>query len=192
MTEFKDVQVTYFNRPGEHNTARTLELAGARARRLGINTILVATTTGSAGVQAVRSLQGFRLVVVTHSAGFSAPNTQELTVENRRIIEEGGAQLLTCQHAFGGIGRAVRKQLGTYQLEEIVAQTLRIFSQGMKVAVEIALMAADAGLVRAGEPVVSVAGAGSGADTAVVLLPVNAQSFFDLKVQEIVCMPSER
>ena len=43
------------------------------------------------------------------------------------------------------MGRAVRKKLGTYELEEIIAYTLRVFGQGAKVAVEIALMAADAG-----------------------------------------------
>jgi len=59
----------------------------------------------------------------------------------------------------------------------------------MKVACEIALMAADAGLVRTDEDVISIAGTGRGADTAVVLRPVNTRNFFDLKVKEILCKP---
>jgi hypothetical protein len=59
----------------------------------------------------------------------------------------------------------------------------------MKVCVEIALMAADAGLVTAGEPCLAVAGTGQGADTAVVLLPANVQDFFDLRVLEVLAKP---
>jgi hypothetical protein len=83
----------------------------------------------------------------------------------------------------------VRKKLGTYELEEIIAYTLRIFGQGMKVACEIALMAADAGLVRTDEPAIAIAGTGQGADTAVVLRPANAQTFFDMRIMEILCKP---
>jgi hypothetical protein len=129
------------------------------------------------------------VVVVTHSTGFKEPNCQELTDENRAAIEAAGGKILICQHAFGGVGRAVRKKLGTYELEEIIAYTLRLFGEGMKVAVEIALMAADAGLVRTDEPVIAIAGTGSGADTAVVLKPANAQAFFDLQVLEFLCKP---
>ena len=82
-----------------------------------------------------------------------------------------GARILTCQHAFGGVGRAVRKKLGTYQTEEIMAFTLRTFCEGIKVAAEMCLMAADAGLVRTDSPLVAIAGTGRGADTAAILKP---------------------
>ena len=184
------VPCVYFTRPGPANTVRTLELARTRAEALGIRKVLVATTSGATGVQAVRILQGLEVIVVTHSAGFQQPNTQELTDDNRTAIEAAGATILTCQHAFGGVGRAVRKKLGTYELEEIIAYTLRTFGEGMKVAAEISLMAADAGLIRTDEAVIAVAGTGRGADTAIVLRPTNAQTFFDLRFLEMICMPS--
>jgi hypothetical protein len=183
------VQSVYFAKPGRENTARTLEIAKQRAEELGIRTILVATTTGTTGVQAARLLQGFDVIAVTHSAGFGEPNAQELTEENRAAIETAGAKVLTCQHAFGGVGRAVRKKLGTFELDEIIAYTLRTFGQGVKVCAEITLMAADAGLARTGEPCIAVAGTGRGADTAVVLIPANAQQFFDLKFIEVLAKP---
>ena len=126
---------------------------------------------------------------MTHSTGFAGPNIQELTEENRAAIESAGAQILTCQHALAGVSRAVRKKWGTYAIDEIIAQTLRIFGEGIKVCVEIALMAADAGLVPVGEPCIAIAGTGRGADTAVVLKPVNTNDFFDMKVREILCKP---
>lgn len=183
------IQSVHFEKPGKENTARTLEIAKQRADALGIKTILVATTRGDTGAQAAQLFQEYKVVVVTHSAGFKEANTQELTEENRAAIESAGAKILTCQHAFGGVGRAVRRKWDTYQLDEIIAQTFRTFGQGMKVCAEIALMAADAGLVNTGEPCIAVAGTGRGADTAVVLIPANAQDFFDLKIVEILAKP---
>ena len=183
------IQSVYFEKPGQENTARTLEVAKRRAEELGIKTILVATTRGDTGAQAAQSFQEYDVVVVTHSTGFKEPNTQELTEENRAAIESVGGKILTCQHAFGGVGRAVRRKWNTYQLDEIIAQTFRTFGQGVKVCAEIALMAADAGLVRTGEPCIAIAGTGRGADTAVVLIPANAQDFFDLKIIEILAKP---
>lgn len=183
-------QTVYFRQTGPAHTARTLELASARARELGIRQVVVASTSGATGVHAVHEFQGADLVVVTHSTGFSEPNGQELTPENRAAIEEAGGAVLTCQHAFGGVGRAVRKKLGTYELDEIMAFTLRTFGRGVKVAAEIAMMAADAGLVRTDEPAIAIAGTGQGADTAVILMPTNAQTFFDLQFLEIICMPA--
>nr|HID13668.1 hypothetical protein [Anaerolineae bacterium] len=183
------VPTVYFEKPGPRNTARTLEIARQRADELGVRTVLVASTRGETGVQAAQLFREYEVVVVTHSTGFREPNTQELTEENRAAIEAAGAKILTCQHAFGGISRAVRKKWGTYAIDEIVAQTLRIFGEGMKVCVEIALMAADAGLVRVGEPCIAIAGTGRGADTAVVLAPAHVQQFFDLRVMEVLAKP---
>jgi hypothetical protein len=180
----------YFTRPGRDNTARTLELAQARAEALGIRKVLVATTSGATGAQAAQALHDLEVVAVTHSTGFREPDTQELTAEHRAAIEAAGVRILTCQHAFGGVGRAVRKRLGTYEIEEIIAFTLRTFCEGIKVATEMALMAADAGLVRTDEPVIAIAGTGRGADTAAVIRPANAQTFFDLRFLEIICMPA--
>ena len=185
-----NTQTTYFARPGRGNTDRTLELAYARAKSLGLRTALVATNTGDTAVRASRLLQGIQVIAVTHSTGFSEPNVQELTSENRSLIEAAGGRVLTCQHALGGVNRAVRKKFDTYQLDEIIAFTLRLFSQGIKVVAEISLMAADAGLVRTDVPVLAIAGSGGGADTAAVMLPTNAQTFFDLKILEIICRPS--
>lgn len=183
------MEYKYFDQPGPANTEETLRLALSRARELGIRNILVATTTGATALKAAELFSGFNLVAVTHSAGFSAKDAQELTAENRRVLEKGGVKILTCQHALGGVNRAVRRKLSTYQLDEIIAYTLRTMGQGFKVCLEMALMAADAGLVSVKQEAVAVGGTGTGADTAVVLTPANAQDFFDIKIHEIICKP---
>lgn len=183
------VPTVYFENPGRENTERAFEVARDRADQLDLEVVLVASTTGATGARAVEVFQEQRVVVVTHSTGFPEPNVQELMPEYRAAIEAGGGKILTCQHALGGVNRAVRKKMGTYLTDEIIAYTLRTFGQGTKVCLEIALMAADAGLVRVGEPCMAVAGTGRGADTVLVLIPSNAQTFFDLKVMEILAKP---
>jgi hypothetical protein len=191
MTELA-AQTVYFAQPGPANTERTLALAHDRANVLGTDTVLIATTGGATAVRAAEVFTGLTVVAVTHSTGFKIPHKQELMLENAAALTRAGVHILTTTHAFGGVGRAVRKKLGTYEVEEIIAFTLRTFGQGMKVVAEIALMAADAGLVPENRPVLAIAGTGRGADTAVVLYPTHAQTFFDLSFAEIICMPSPR
>jgi hypothetical protein len=184
-----EVKTMYFDSPGVENTDDTLRLAKIRAEELGLKTIVVATTVGDTGVKAAREFKGYKVVVVTHVAGFKGPDTQELTPENREAIEKSGAYILTSAHAFGGISHAVRKTFSTYVLGDFMSNTLRMFGQGMKVVIEISLMAADAGLVSPNEEIVAIAGTGRGADTAVVLKPAHAHNAFSLRVKEIICKP---
>jgi hypothetical protein len=178
-----------FERPGEENTDATLRLARSRGEALGVRTFLIATTSGKSALRAAEVLEGKDLIAVTHCAGFSRPGVQELPDAVRRELEGKGVRVLTATHAFGTLGRAVRRKLGTYELEEIVANALRRFGEGTKVAVEIALMAADAGLVRTDGDVISMGGTSTGTDTALVLRPANTHDFFDLQVREIICKP---
>jgi hypothetical protein len=186
MTE---IQSVYFTESGSANTEKTLEIAKKRAEQSGIKTIVVASTSGETGVRAVKLLPNYKVVVVSHATGFPAPDAQELTPQNRATIMGKGGLVLTATHAFGGVGRAVRRRFNTYQVDDIMAQTLRVFGQGAKVACEIVLMAADAGLIRTDEEVISIGGTGSGADTALVIKPAHTQDFFELKVREVLCKP---
>ncbi|MBI4743831.1 MAG: hypothetical protein HY776_03280 [Actinobacteria bacterium] len=179
----------YFEKKGPENTDKTISLAKKRADELGIKSILIATTKGDSAVKASEVFKGYNLVAVTHSTGFAHINIQELEGSKRKTIEENGGKILTSLHSFGGIGRAVRMKFNTYELEDIIANTLRVFGEGTKVAIEITMMATDAGLIHTTEDVVAIAGTGRGADTALVIKPANTQRFFDLKIKEIICKP---
>ena len=184
-----ELKTVYFEHPGAETTETALSITRERARELGIKKILVASTTGDTAVKAMDAFQGLRVIVVSHVTGMRGPNIQEFTEENRHIVENKGGIILTTAHAFSGLSAAMRTKYNTYVLGMIIADTLRIFGQGIKAACEITLMAADSGLVRTDEDIISVAGTGHGADTAVVLSPVNTRNFFDLKVKEILCKP---
>ncbi len=179
----------YFENTGPENTARALEIAAKRAAELDIKTVLVASTGGATGQRALEVLKGRRVIVVSHTHGFKAADESEMDPAVRAELEAGGATVLTTAHAFGGVSRAIRRKLETSTGGDIIANTLRTLGQGMKVVCEIALMAADAGLVRTDETVICVGGSGRGADTVITTRPVNSDSFFDLRVQEILCKP---
>ena len=182
-------KITYFDTPGESNTAAVLRIAREHAEELGIGTIVVASTEGTTAVKACQVLEGKRIVAVSHHMGYRAPDELEWPVERLRQFDELGGVRLTGIHAFYGLGRAVARKWNTYLLEELVVATLRLFGEGMKVVCEIAVMAVDAGLVRTDEDIISIGGTHLGADTAVLLRPVNLFDFFDLRVKEILCKP---
>lgn len=188
---YEDITCRFFKKPGPENTRWVMEIAARRAKELNIRTILLATCSGKTAFDALEVMrEDFKIIAVSHVAGFQKPNHQELNLEVRQQLESKGVTVLTHQHSFGGIGRAIRNKLSTYQNDEIIAFALRTFGQGTKVAIELALMAADAGLVRTDEDVISIGGTGKGADTALVLQPANSFHFFDLKIKEIICKPA--
>jgi hypothetical protein len=187
---FSEIPCRYFPKPGPAHTGAVLEAVARRAKELSISRVIVATCSGRTAFEARKLFDpSLKIIAVTHVTGFNEPNVQELSEENRRALQAQGVEVLTCAHAFAGVGRGVRNKVGTYQVDEIMAYTLRIFGQGTKVAVEIALMAADAGLVRTDGDVISVGGTGKGADTAFVLRPATSSHLFDLRVREVICKP---
>jgi hypothetical protein len=151
---------------------------------------LVSSCSGKTAFKALDLFgNNFSLIIVTHVTGFREPDHQELAEKDRKLLMEKGAIVLTAQHAFGGVGRAFRNKTGTYQIDEVIAYTLRTFGHGTKVAVEMALMAADAGLIRTDEDVISIGGTATGVDTALLLKPAHTHNFFDMKVKEVICKP---
>ena len=101
-----------------------------------------------------------------------------------------GAHTITATHGLmGSVESAVKQKFGGIPPAELIAHTYYTFSQGMKVAVEVALMAADAGYVGNAEEVIAIGGSGKGADTAVVLRAAYTTNFFDLNVCEVLAMP---
>jgi uncharacterized protein len=186
-----EARITYFDSPGKQNTDAVMEIVRQRAPELGIKTVVVASYRGYTADCAVRALAGLKIVVV---AGFYEPSAQNLaetfTQGDEKLIRSRATVLVTT-HLFSGMNRAVRKKFSSPSPGEMVAQVLRMMGTGVKVGVECAVMAADAGLVGIDEDIISIAGTRSGADTAIVVRPVYSQDIFDLKIKEILCKPKD-
>ena len=71
----------------------------------------------------------------------------------------------------------------------LMADTLKMLGQGMKVGVEISLMAMDNGAVPYGEEIIAVGGCSHGADYAITLIPGHSNNLFETKVIDIICKP---
>ena len=181
-----------YSNAGKQNTRGTVELAVARAKALHINHVLVASCSGATAGLVLEMGKGLETVCVTHHNGFQNPGENEMDPLVRQNLIQQGVKLLTATHFFAGADRALRNQFGGVYPAEIMAQTLRIMGQGLKVAVEIAVMALDAGLIPYGQEVVSIGGTVEGADTAIVVLPAHSKNFFKTEVREIICMPRDK
>ena len=178
----------YFDKPGKDNTEQTLKLAADRGNALAINEVVVASTTGDTAYRAMEVLKGFQLTVVTYHCGFKEPFQNRMAEKVRKDIEEKGIRVFSGSHALSGVERSVaKKHAGIYPVL-LIADTLRLFGQGTKVAVEVATMAADAGML-SGKDIISIGGSGRGADTALVLKPAHQNNFFDMRIREIICKP---
>ncbi|MHC4619379.1 MAG: pyruvate kinase alpha/beta domain-containing protein, partial [Planctomycetota bacterium] len=152
-------KTVYFEQPGQENTAAVFDVVDRALSELDIHKVVLASTRGDTARFAMDWYEGqdVRLVVVPHQYGFGPGQRfpQELVERARR---EGHEVMLFHQEKIFGQGPA-----------QWVANFLRAFCQGVKVCVEILLMAGNAGLVQEGEQVVVVAGTGRGADTALVM-----------------------
>jgi len=180
----------YFKETGKQNTDALLKIVKEYMEKEGIKDIVVASTTGETGAKASKVLKGNNVVIVTHCFGFEEPGKFELEDDYKSEILANGAKIFTGVHALSSIERAIRKDFGTLQPLELIANVLRLMGEGTKVCVEITLMAADAGLIPADRDIIAIAGTGKGADTALRLTPANAARFFDLKIKEIIAKPS--
>ena len=180
-------RVLYFERAGKRNTEATLQISRQRAEELGIKQVVVASTHGYTAKCAREAFEGLDVDVIAVSicAGFEE-NGWTMTAEERAELEGMQIKVLTCIHALGD---DVNEALGATTPNRVVRETLYRFCQGMKVAVECALMAADAGLVDPSQEIVSIAGTGEGADTALVIKPAYTRKFADLEIREILAKP---
>ncbi len=184
----------YWKEKGPTNTTATIEAALKRAEELGINFITVASNSGSTAEMLCESgrRKGLNFICVTHHVGFTGPGEDEMTAEMRSALGEKGVSLLTATHLLAGVDRALRNKFQGVYPSEIIASTLRMFGQGIKVCVEISVMALDAGLIPYGEEIIAIAGSGRGADSSCVIIPAHSNYFFDTVIKEIICMPREK
>lgn len=178
----------YFDKPGKENTEQTLKLAFQKGQQAGINEVVVASTTGDTAYKALEICRGFDITVVTYHCGFREPFKMEMSQDVRMNLENEGVKVVAATHALSGLERSIAKKYSGNYPVLLIADTLRLFGQGLKVAVEISIMAADAGALR-GKDIIAVGGTAKGADCAVILKPVCQSDFFDMRIREIICKP---
>jgi len=183
--------ITYFKKGGPENTAQTLDAAKRRAKELGIKDVVVASTHGGTALKAAEVFKDMKvnLVAVSICESFRKEGWA-MTKAEKKKLSESGVKVLTSIHALGdGVANAFTEKFGGRSIDEVARETLYRFCQGMKVCVEIVLMAADAGLIAMDKEVMAIAGTGEGADTCIIVKPAYPRKFLDLEIREIVAKP---
>jgi len=160
-------EVVYFEQPGPENTEAALELARQRAEALGITKVVVATTTGDTALRAAQAVPGRQLIAVVRPP--REGRAERLAPEAAARLRELGCSLLTPAE------------------EHPEVRALRAFGVGAKVACEVAVRAAQAGLIAPEEVAIAIAGSQRGADTVLVLHPATEPR--RVRVREVVCKP---
>ena len=186
--------ITYFEEQGNDYTDDLIKAVKDKLESSGdIKRILIASSTGESALKLYGALddEDVEIINVTHHMGFKEDNVADISDEMIKKLEDIGIKTYIGAHAFSGAARGVTNKYGGYSPLDVVADTLRMFSHGIKVSAEISIMAADAGLVPVGEKIIAIGGRGHGVDTAVILTPVNAKNLFDLKFHEIIAMPKD-
>lgn len=179
-----EATITYFEAPGEANTAATLAIVKQRAQELGVEHVVIASTTGGTARAAAAAFADtdVKLVIIPHQwrwreeRQFDCALVPELEDAGHRVY--WSTMLFHTEELYGnGAGTAL-------------ANILRTFGQGMKVCLEILLMAANGGQVDIGEKVIVAAGSGRGSDTAIVATAATSNRVKEVRVHEILCKPS--
>lgn len=182
----------FWETAGSFNTERTLQLAVEKSKELGVSNFVIASCSGATARQLLTLASPANIVCVTHQVGFAKPGEDEMLPENREYFLAHGVPVLTATHLLAGVDRALRFQFQGVYPAEIVANTLRMFGQGIKVAVEVSCMALDAGLIPYGQDVIAIGGTIEGADAAIVIRPEHSAQFFASQIKEIICMPKNK
>jgi hypothetical protein len=170
---------TYFLEPGPENTDEVLAAVEERLAEGGIDTVVVASTSGRTGKKFAEALKGkAKVIAVSH---------EKMDTKLKEAIVKAG-------------GTAIDESHLPFHVRGIddVRKTLYILGQGFKVAVEVILITVDKGVLEPYKDVIGVAGTGEGADTAIIARSTSSKEAFGkdsskkLEVREIICMPLKK
>ena len=178
----------YFPKRGPANTAATVAAVLRAAEEHGIRHVVVASSSGETA-RAFLGMEGIRVTCVTHAYGTSEDGKNDMAEATRQELKNKGVTVVTASHVLSGVERGVSSRGGGMYPAEIMSYTLRMLGEGLKVCVEVAVMALDAGAIPHGENIIAVGGTGKGADTAVILSPAHAAKVFQTKIHKIICKP---
>jgi hypothetical protein len=159
--------VTYYATRGREHVDQTLRLIKTRSAELGVRDVVIASTRGFTAAKALALFQG----------------------SNRNVVVVGTARerfppdLLDRLTAKGYVVRFSHEV--DYVYPDAVRDAYRRFSEGVKVAVEIAMIAADEGLVPVDRDIIAM----GKWDTALVIKPAKSEQFAELRVRELLCKP---
>jgi hypothetical protein len=194
-----------FDKLGPACTNGVVEAVRRRLEGDGPSHLVVASISGRTALSFAQALAGRGLSIVCVTGApywdlFGEYESPRPEAAVRRQLEELGVTVVDRMiSSFGDTLDYGAARFGSVPASWLVAETLvAVGGYGLKTAVEVTLMATDAGAVPPFSEVLAVAGTDRGADTAAVVVSTFACCFFSLKperrfqVKEILAMPRNK
>ncbi len=190
--------VIYFPDYGEQNTDAVISCVSRRLDEGDLSTVVVATSTGKTAFLFAEQLgqrPGLRLIAVGNPPGSTY---ERITAENRLKLAAKGVVIVDyAPYGCASLqGDAHANMHGALDLLVVFADILRMMGgQGLKVAIEVGLMATNVGVLAPGERVIAVGGTATGADTAIVMKTAYSLDIFHKEpdrrpeLLEFLCTP---
>ncbi len=189
-----------------------MSVAKERADACGLRNVLVATNSG-ASIRLARETfgSGYRFFAVGNPAwahaqglvlheGISEETRRGLTAEGITVVLQDRSLFQTPGVSFLGVSlQEVAECAGPHgrcTAVALVYNTLQLLSDGPRVCLEIALMAADRGALPLEEDCIAIACPSSYCDlpdAAVILRPTRSEDMFrgELRIKEVILRPTE-
>jgi uncharacterized protein len=202
----------FFPHYGPENTIEVIDAVAERLQEPGVDTIVVASSTGE---MAIRIAQRFRPSEPGENANLpriiavcdppwaigKIPKAGRISADNKaRLIALGAEVVDSVPYASRAYSTGASNNV--YEALDLLVVVFDAFrmvgGNGLKVAIEVALMATNAGVIQPGQEVISVAGTGNGLDTAVVVKTAYSIDIFSTdpserpEIREILAMPREK
>ncbi len=189
-------EIDYFDEPGEQNTEQVVEAVVRRVEAGGIGNVVVASTSGETAIKFALALKGKGEVICVSEAPYRREWGEEWPcLKHKEELESIGVAVIDrVPYVFHDSVLEDGRWQSAFP-ERLIKETLYCFGQGLKVAVEVALLAVSCGYIAPYEEVIGVGGSMSGADTAIVLRATYPATIFAkdpakrLEIREIIAMP---
>jgi len=168
-------------------TEHAIEIAIKAAREYNVHHIVFASKYGDSA-ERILNLKDNEIHFVCVRTAFGTYKNGENAMRDDIVerIKHSDIDLITGTHVLSGAERGLSKRFNGVYPVEIIANTLRMFGQGVKVCVEISSMALDSGVIPFGEAVIALAGTGRGLDTAILITPSYTANILETKIHNII------
>ncbi len=197
-------KIVYFDEPGSQNMEVLIEAVKRYIKEALIKYVVVASDSGRTALKVGEALKDLNLkvVCVTAYAGVrrawpESGKWPSITKNIRKSPEKLGVKVLDeTPWIFKGVtfdAQFLKKVAPSWAIHEFISRTM---GYGFKTALEVTLIAAEAGAVPINTEIIAMAGTGwlgGGADCAIVVRPSVVPKTTDiekgLEVREIIAMP---
>ena len=191
----------YFDSPGKSNTQDVIEAVKKRLEDVDVEYVIVASTSGETAIQLSDALgDSVKIVSVSESALVSEWGAKYpcMDAERKAELERRGVIVAERVPYFFHSSPLDGGKWSVPAPEVIVRETLYSFGQGMKVAVEVAMLAVACGYIEPFQDVIAMGGSGRGSDTAALLRATFPNLIFSkdaskrLVIKEVIAMPRSK